>query len=79
MKTVGSYEAKTHLPRLLEQVAEGEKIVITKHGVPVATLEPAARSKKKPVSDSIEQLRSFRRSHRLKGLKLKDMINEGRD
>ena len=38
MKTVGSYEAKTHLPRLLDEVAAGETITITKHGVPVATL-----------------------------------------
>jgi prevent-host-death family protein len=79
MKTVGSYEAKTHLPRLLDEVAEGEKIVITKHGVPVATLQPAAQSKKRPVAESIEQLKKFRSSHRLKGLTLKEMINEGRD
>jgi prevent-host-death family protein len=49
MKTVGAYEAKTHLPKLLERVAEGEKITITKHGVPVATLQPADTSKRKPV------------------------------
>jgi prevent-host-death family protein len=79
MNTVGSYEAKTHLPRLLDEVAEGEKIVITKHGVPVATLQPAAQSKKRPVTESIEQLKKFRSSHRLKGLTLKEMINEGRD
>lgn len=38
MKTVGSYEAKTHLPRLLDEVAKGEKIVIIKHGVAVTML-----------------------------------------
>ncbi len=41
MKTVGSYQAKTHLPRLLRQVARGEEITITKHGAPVAVLAPA--------------------------------------
>jgi len=39
MTTVGAYEAKTHLPKLLNRVAKGEKIVITKHGVPVAVLQ----------------------------------------
>jgi prevent-host-death family protein len=32
MITVGSCEAKTHLPELPERVARGEKILITKHG-----------------------------------------------
>jgi prevent-host-death family protein len=78
MKTVGAYEAKTHLPKLLERVAGGEKITITKHGVPVATLQPADISKKKPVHETIEQLRQFRRRHSLGKLSLKKMIDEGR-
>lgn len=78
MKTVGAYEAKTHLPKLLERVAEGEKITITKHGIPVATLQPANISKKKPVHETIEQLRQFRSKHRLGGLSLKEMIDDGR-
>ena len=40
MKSVGSYEAKTHLPRLLDEVEKGERITITKHGRPVAILVP---------------------------------------
>jgi len=32
--------AKTHLARLLDEVAQGETITITKHGVPVAMLVP---------------------------------------
>ena len=40
MRSVGTYEAKTHLTRLLAEVARGETIVITKHGVPVARLMP---------------------------------------
>jgi prevent-host-death family protein len=34
------HEAKTHLSKLLEGVAEGEEIVIAKAGVPVARLVP---------------------------------------
>jgi prevent-host-death family protein len=78
MKTVGAYEAKTHLPKLLERVAKGERITITKHGVPVATLQAADAAKKKPARDIIEQLKRFRGEHRLDGLSIRRMIEEGR-
>ena len=67
METVGAYEAKTHLTQLLERVAKGEKITITKHGVPVATLQPADASNKTPVRDIIYELKRFRSGHRLAG------------
>jgi len=35
---VNIHEAKTHLSRLLEQVAAGERVVISKAGHPVAEL-----------------------------------------
>ena len=35
MESIGSFEAKTHLPQLLERVAQGEEFTITKHGKPV--------------------------------------------
>jgi len=40
MDTVGAYEAKTHLARLLDRVAEGETLTITRRGHPVARLVP---------------------------------------
>ena len=40
MITVGAFEAKTHLSSLLDRVAEGEEVVITKHGKPVAHVVP---------------------------------------
>jgi prevent-host-death family protein len=39
-KSYNVHEAKTHLSRLLEQVAAGEEVVIAKAGVPVARLVP---------------------------------------
>jgi prevent-host-death family protein len=39
-KSVGVHEAKTHLSRLLEDVAAGEEVVITRRGEAVATLIP---------------------------------------
>jgi prevent-host-death family protein len=44
MKIVNIYEAKTHLSRLLREVASGAEIVIAKDGEPIARLVPVARS-----------------------------------
>ncbi|MFP4502036.1 MAG: type II toxin-antitoxin system Phd/YefM family antitoxin [Candidatus Hydrogenedentota bacterium] len=40
MKTANIHEAKTHLSRLLERVAQGEEIIIANAGKPVARLVP---------------------------------------
>ena len=40
MHTVGVCEAKTHLARLLDRVAGGETVTITRRGRPVARLVP---------------------------------------
>ncbi|MFH0813366.1 MAG: type II toxin-antitoxin system Phd/YefM family antitoxin [Pseudomonadota bacterium] len=78
MKTVGAYEAKTHLPKLLEQVINGERIIITKHGVPVAVLQPPDSLRKTNPKEVISELRKFREKHSLDGLSIRDMIEEGR-
>lgn len=78
METIGAYEAKTHLPKLLERVIKGEQITITKHGVPVAVLQPPLPLRKTEVTKVIAELRKFRDSHALKGDSIREMINEGR-
>ncbi|MCP5008018.1 MAG: type II toxin-antitoxin system prevent-host-death family antitoxin [Planctomycetes bacterium] len=78
MTTVGAYEAKTHLPKLLNRVAKGEKITITKHGVPVAVLQQPDLAKKPSPQAVITKLRKFRKNHTLNGLSLKEMIKAGR-
>jgi prevent-host-death family protein len=40
-REVGAYEAKTHLPALLDRVERGEEIIITRRGRPIARLVPA--------------------------------------
>jgi prevent-host-death family protein len=40
VETVNVHEAKTHLSRLLERVAQGEEVVIARAGKPVAKLIP---------------------------------------
>ena len=42
MKTVNIHEAKTHLSRLLAEVAAGEEIVIERAGKAIARLVPPA-------------------------------------
>ena len=42
-KSVGVHEAKTHLSRLLDEVASGHEIEITNRGRAVARLVPAER------------------------------------
>ncbi|MBU2601959.1 MAG: type II toxin-antitoxin system prevent-host-death family antitoxin [Actinobacteria bacterium] len=78
MKTVGAYEAKTHLPSLLEEVAAGEHITITKHGVPVARLVPVADIAPAHPDETIRALKVFRAKHTLAGLSLRDLIDDGR-
>ena len=43
MKTVNIHEAKTHLSRLIEEVAAGGEVIIARNGKPVARLLPVAR------------------------------------
>jgi prevent-host-death family protein len=78
MRKVGIYEAKTHLPKLIDEVMRGESVVITKHGVPVAVLAPHETMKKSDPAKVIAQLRDFQEKHTLKGLSIRDMIAEGR-
>jgi prevent-host-death family protein len=48
MRSVNVHEAKTHLSRLLEEVATGEEVVISKAGKPVARLVRYEHSLRKP-------------------------------
>jgi prevent-host-death family protein len=79
MKRIGAYEAKTNLGRLLDEVAEGESVEITKHGRTVAVLVPPdAHGWELPVDRAIAELRAFRRGRRLGGVTLRSLINDGR-
>lgn len=78
MTTVGAYEAETHLPKLLEKVAAGETVVITRNGEPVAHLVPPPHRPRTDVAELIARWREARKGLTLGGLKAKDLINEGR-
>lgn len=76
---VGAYQAKTHFSELLAKVESGEEITITRHGTPVARLVPI---KKEPTPAErrkvIEQWINRPDKPTLGGLKIRDLINEGR-
>lgn len=77
VNSVGAYEAKTHLSQLLERVAQGETIVITKHGVPIATLAPYNAVPTVTRHNAIKAMLALRAQNRAGG-ELQAWIREGR-
>ena len=61
MTTVGAYEAKTHLPRLIRAAERGETVIITRHGKPVAKLAPVEEETRSDVAETIERIKALRR------------------
>lgn len=73
MATVTLVEAKAHLSELLDKVENGQSVVITRHGRPVARLSAAVAPKtpirslakfrasmprlRKPMSESLREMR----------------------
>lgn len=78
MRTIGAFEAKNRLSELLQAVENGEEVTITRHGRPVARLVPVDQFDRAKVREALECLKEFRKQHPLDGLKIKDLINEGR-
>ena len=75
--SIGAYEAKTHLPRLLDQVERGDIVTITKHGRAVARLVPVSSRTSTPEA-VIVALRSARVGVRRGGDSVREMVEEGR-
>lgn len=71
MRTVSLSEAQAHLPELIEKVAAGEEIVITRNDMPIAQVVPIRKAKPQPqfgsckgmltiVTDDDEHLEHFK-------------------
>lgn len=78
MTTVSACEAKNHLSQLLDRVAQGEQVIISRHGVPVAIMQPVPAVEKEPPEEAIAWIDAFRKKHFLNGLSIRAMIEEGR-
>lgn len=76
VEEIGAYEAKTRLSELLARVSRGERITLTRRGVPVAMLVPVTRGE--PVAEVVAELRAFRKGRRLGALSLRELIEAGR-
>ncbi len=80
MRFVGAFEAKNALGSLLDLVERGEEIVITRRGKPVArlvaedTMENRQRSRQ-----ALEDLIEMRKGVSLRGLTVRELIDEGRE
>ena len=57
---VGAFEAKTRLSKLLERVRQGDRVVITHRGTPIAVLVPPDEMKRGQVAETIRQLDDLR-------------------
>lgn len=77
-KIIGSFEAKTHLSGLIEEVQNGTEFVITKRGKPVARLIPySTEDDSYRLNDIIDNFGEIRKS--VKGtVDIKSYISEGR-
>jgi prevent-host-death family protein len=79
MREVGAFEAKNRLGTLLDWVEQGEEVVITRRGKAVAKLVPAnAGFDREKARRAVEGIIEASRGVTLGGLKIKDLINEGR-
>ena len=72
MESVGVYEAKTHLARLVERVRQGESLTITRHGLPVARLVPVPEDTRVRALQAANRIRGLR--ERLPGVPLADLL-----
>lgn len=78
MITIGAFEAKTHLSSLLERVAQGEEIIITRHGKPLARLVPVDVADRSRTDCVISKLKELRKGCNLGGLSWQELRDEGR-
>lgn len=74
---VSAYDAKTHLPRLLERAAQGQRFVITRHGKPVAQLIPFEEGDEASIRQAIDRVASIRAKLARQGVTLARVLDEG--
>jgi len=75
--TVGVYDLKTHLSSVLEEVIAGRMVTVTRHGHPIARIQPATASTADERRAAIERMKEARKGRRI-GMSMRDAIAEGR-
>jgi prevent-host-death family protein len=77
MRQLGAYTVKTRFAELLDAVAHGETIIITRHGKPVAQLVPVDRPRWTP-DDLAARFRRLRAAVGPGQPSIRELIDEGR-
>jgi len=79
MATVKAIEARTRFSDLLNRVARGERITITRNGAPVALLVPVERKQSKLThTEIVEGMRALRKRVKPRKITVREMVAEGR-
>jgi prevent-host-death family protein len=78
MRSIGSYELKTHLSEVLDAVEHGQGVIVTRHGKPIARILPPEAAEVAEVSRAVKGLMAFPRTRLPKGVTIKRLIDEGR-
>ncbi|MBM3572503.1 MAG: type II toxin-antitoxin system prevent-host-death family antitoxin [Alphaproteobacteria bacterium] len=78
MKTVGVYQAKTQLTKLLAEVEAGARITITRHGHPVAELGPPRAPQRRSPDAAVAAIIKRRERLSLDGVTIRELIEDGR-
>jgi prevent-host-death family protein len=78
MESVGAFDAKTHLSALLDRVARGERITITRHGVPAAMLVPVQGGRRLSHEEIVAGMRALRKRVKADSMSVREMVQEGR-
>lgn len=60
MSTLSAFEAKTRFGEVLDRVARGEEVVITRHDKPVARIVPEGRPALRDIRNAVKDLRALR-------------------
>ncbi|HUY40560.1 MAG TPA: type II toxin-antitoxin system Phd/YefM family antitoxin [Candidatus Dormibacteraeota bacterium] len=82
MRSVGLFEAKTHLSALVDDAVAGKTTIITRRGKPVAEIAPVSRERRTAAENALSRLKALRSrlaaEGKLRDLNIRSLIDEGR-
>ena len=79
MREIQASEAKTHLPRFLDDVERGETLIVTRHGRRIARIVPEVDRRQEEIDKALAGIRQLRkRTGRITLRELLSARDEGR-
>lgn len=76
MDSGNAFEARSQMAELLARVAQGERVTVTRRGVPVAIVQPYQEPADEDVIAIAAELRSLRQGNSLEGLSIGDLMEK---